>query len=112
MTTILQPESKWRVSLEGSRVIVVEPDGTRMEADFEDLQLVKIVTNDTGPWGADVWWAFEGAGEIILCAWPQGASGEQPVIDWTMGLSGFDHEAMIGAMSSVENANFIVWRRA
>lgn len=104
-------EDRWSVMREGKLVIVVEPDGTRVEADTDELALAHITTNDSGPIGADVWWVLEDAGEIILCGWPQGASGESDVIDWLVKLPGFDHEAMIRAMSSTDNADFVVWRR-
>lgn len=105
------PDDKWRVSLEGDTVVVVEPDGTTTEAPFEELDLIHITTNDRGPFAADVWWVMEDAGEIILGAFPQGAVGEQAIIDWMMALPGFDHQKMIDAMGSTDNARFVVWRR-
>jgi hypothetical protein len=105
-------EDRWSVSLAPGLITVTEPDGTRVEADIEDLVLIRIRTNDSGPMGADVWWVFEDTGEIILCAYPQGAAGEDAALDWMMALPGFDHEQMIAAMASTGNADFTVWRRA
>ena len=36
-----------------------------------------IETNDSGPFGADVWWLLFGADDRIAVAFPQGATGEQ-----------------------------------
>jgi hypothetical protein len=70
-------EERWSVSLGDGVVSVVEPDGTRVDADVEELALIHITTNDQGPAGSDVWWVMENAGDIILGAFPMGAAGEQ-----------------------------------
>ena len=77
-----------------------------------ELNGVMIETNDSGPFGADVWWLLFGADDRVAVAFPQGAAGEQAAIDWLAGLPGFDHDAMIMAMGSTANAVFPVWRRA
>lgn len=106
------PESRWQVSREGECIVVVEPDGTRVEANIDELDLIHITTNDTGPVGIDFWWVLEDAGEIILCAFPLGATGDEAVIAWMRDLPGFDMDAMGGAIRSTTNADFIVWKRA
>jgi hypothetical protein len=70
-----------------------------------------IETNDSGPFGADIWWLLFGADDRLACAFPQGAAGEKAAVDRLLGLPGFDHEAMIMAMGSTGNAVFPVWRR-
>lgn len=72
---------------------------------------VMIETNDSGPWGADVWWLMFDENDQLACAFPQGATGESDAIDFFMQLGGFDNEAMIAAMGSTDNAVFPVWRR-
>jgi hypothetical protein len=78
---------------------------------MSDLSGVMIETNDSGPFGPDVWWLLFGADDRLACAFPQGAVGEQVVVNSLLGLPGFDHEAMIMAMGSTSNAVFPVWRR-
>jgi hypothetical protein len=103
-------ETLWVLSREGDTITLIEPDGMCVETAFADLHLVHIVTNDSGPLGLDVWWLLEGE-EDVLCAFPLGATGEQAVVDLLMILPGFDHMAMINAMSTPDNSDFVVWRR-
>lgn len=107
----LQPESRWSVSERAGHLIEVQPNGTTTSTSLDRIQQIKIVTNDSGPWGADVWWVFEGLAGAVLSAFPQGATGEQSVVDWAMALPGFDHAAMTAAMRSVENVEVLVWRK-
>lgn len=106
----LQPESRWSVSVQAGHLIEVQPNGATTSTSLDRIQQIKIATNDSGPWGADVWWVFEGLADAVLSAFPQGATGEQDVLDWAMALPGFDYAAMAAAMASVDNADFVVWR--
>ena len=100
--------ASWPVAREGAFIVVTEPDGTRVEADVAELALIHVTVNDQG---GSVWWVMEDAGEIILGAFPRGAAGEDEVIGWMMALPGFAHQAMVDAMGSARNADFVVWRR-
>lgn len=76
-----------------------------------DLSGVAIETNDSGPWGADVWWLLFGAGDGLACASPMGATGEDSAVNHLAALPGFDHGEMVKAMTSTDNALFPVWRK-
>jgi len=109
--TGLYPESRWHVGLDEETIGITDGDGGSRSLALRDLSGVVIETNDSGPWGADLWWLFFGVDDRLACAFPQGATGEQALIDHLMGLPGFDHGAMIQAMGSTENAVFPVWRK-
>ena len=53
------------------------PDGLEKIA-WNDVDVVAIETNDSGPWGADVWWLLEGADK--RCAYPQCATGDDAAL--------------------------------
>ena len=108
----LWPESTWRVALSESDIRVTDGEGRESGLAKAALCGVVIETNDSGPWGADVWWLLFGADDMLACAYPQGATGEAEALAYLVALPGFDHEAMIRAMRSVDNALFPVWRRA
>lgn len=108
----LQPEARWAVAVGPDVLSVMDPDGATKGVAKDDLFGVAIETNDSGPWGADVWWLLFDSDGQLACAFPQGATGEQAAIDYFMALDGFDHTEMIAAMGSVENAMFPVWQRA
>ena len=97
--------------MDGEQITVVDHTGEIRIVAKNDLSGVAIETNDSGPWGADVWWLLFDCTDQLACAFPQGASGESGVIDYISGLPAFDHGAMIKAMTSTENAFFLVWRR-
>jgi len=107
----LEPESRWVVTVEGDRINVRDEAGRIKYVATGDLSGVVVETNDTGPWGADVWWLLFDASDRVACAFPQGATGEKGVVDYLSALPGFDHGEMIKAMISTDNAVFALWRR-
>ena len=108
---MLQPESQWRVARDGEEIEVRPPRKQSERIKIADLTRILVVTNDTGPWGMDVWWMFVDDAARRAVSYPQGATGEQALLDWMLALPGFDHNAMIDAMSSTGNAEFVCWQR-
>ncbi|MEL6546965.1 MAG: hypothetical protein AAFQ82_20225, partial [Myxococcota bacterium] len=75
---------------------------------LEDLQSVRIITTDEGPFVEDVFWVLiPHAGEPVVI--PSGESGTQDLLELVGTLDGFDHRAVIAAMGSVEHAEFVCW---
>ena len=107
-----QPEARWVVGIEEALIRVTDPEGVSTTIPKSGLTAILIETNDSGPWGADVWWVLQGEEGSTACAFPMGASGEDAALDYFCALPCFDHEAMIRAMTSTGNAVFPVWRRA
>lgn len=85
------------------------PDGTREIMLWADLEEVAIVTTDDGPFADDVIWVLSGAGGGCLV--PSSANGAEALLARLQALPGFDNEAVIQAMGSVENARFVCWRK-
>ncbi len=108
----LQPESRLVIAIEGDTISVTSDGGQIKSVTKGDLSGVAIETNDSGPWGTDVWWLLFGTRDQLACAFPQGATGEKATVDYLMSLPSFDHSEMIKAMASTGNAVFSVWRRA
>ena len=106
----MSTESSWTVDATADRIAVTDPQGETSRVTLADLHGVMIETNDSGPFGADLWWLLFGADDRLACAFPQGAAGEKDALDLLTSLPGFDHEAMIMAMGSTANAVFPVWR--
>ena len=104
-------ESRWTIAVEGDRITVIDSQGAERHVALSDLKGVAIETNDSGPWGADVWWLLFDGGGSRAAMWPQGAVGEQAAIDRLMALPGFAMEEMIRAMASTDNSVFPVWQR-
>jgi len=111
MRGALMPESKWHVECDGDVLRVTDDQGGVKQLLKSDLTGAIIETNDTGPWGADVWWLLFGADDRVAVAYPQGATDEDAMLNYLMALPGFDHTQMTEAMRSTGNAVFPVWRR-
>lgn len=105
------PEARWVVTVDGDSIRVTDSAGEARAVPKAELSGVAIETNDSGPWGADVWWLLFGTGDLMACAFPMGATGETAAVDYLAGLPGFDHGEMIEAMRSTDNRVFPVWRR-
>ena len=102
-------EPKWTIITSDETVVCVKPQGDRQSVTWDDLKVVEVRTNDSGPWGADVWWVLIGTSSFVEI--PQGATGEKELLDKLLALPGFDHGAFILAMGSTENAVFKCWTR-
>lgn len=70
-----------------------------------DLASVYVETNDSGPWGADVWWFLKDHTGQTRVAFPQLATGEDAVLERLRQLPGFE----VRGMNSGENACFMCW---
>src|SRR5262245_22234189 len=107
----LLPEGRWTVALDDDTIRVTTDSGETKSLGKNELSGVIIEANDSGPWGADLWWLLFGSDDRVACEIPQGATGEDAFVDYLTALPGFNHEEMIKAMASVDNAAFPVWRR-
>ena len=105
------PGAKERVAFDDQGVTRTFVDGRTESVRWDDLQMVLIVTTDEGPWSDDVFWMLVSADGKSGCAVPQGVEGSSELLERLQQLPGFDNEAVIQAMGSTENANFVCWRR-
>ena len=109
-----EPECRFAVRLSDDAVCCERPDGQTERIAWDDLRRVEIVTTDEGPFLEDVFWVLTAADGGCLTI-PQGAGGDNTAaLLERLGprLPGFDHEAVIRAMGSTENARFLCWQRA
>jgi hypothetical protein len=107
-TSRLLPESLVVVTTDEEAIQAIYPDGAIHRVGWKEIATVFIETNDSGPWGADFWWVFEGSDG--RCAYPQGATGDEEVLKVVGGkLEGFNWDAVIRANGSTTNARFICW---
>lgn len=107
----LEPESQIKVRFDEEGVLCTRPGGAREFVSWRDLGAVIIETNDTGPFGTDVFWLLLGEGGKSGCVIPQGADGETELLDRLQKLPGFDSRAVIEAMSSTEDQRYLCWKK-
>lgn len=98
------------VSFDDTEVSAIFPTGQKQSIAWQAVDCVAIETNDSGPWGADVWWLLEGLSDRV--AYPQGATGDPEMLEqFPARFHGFDHAAVVQAMGCTSNARFVCWER-
>lgn len=98
------------VEVNDAGIAAAYPGGEIQRISWSEVQCVAIETNDSRPWGADVWWLLEGGAS--RCAYPGGATGEHEALaEYPKRFSGFSEAAVIEAMGSTSNARFVGWQR-
>jgi hypothetical protein len=103
-----QAESAPAVKLSAQAITYHRHDGTTCAVRWDTLRAVLIETSDDGPFAEDLWWILIDADGH--CTIPQEA-GTEALLARLQKLPGFDNEAVIAAMSSVENQRFLCWQR-
>jgi hypothetical protein len=109
MRDALVPESLSVVNVSDSGVSCLRPDGAAESLKWDDLQRVEILTTDAGPFAPDVFWVLHGS--ETGCVVPQGATGESTLLRRLQSLPGFSNEAVMQAMASTTNQEFLCWQR-
>lgn len=98
------------VRFDDEGIAAAYPGGEVQAISWPEVQCVAIETNDSGPWGADVWWLIEDGAH--RCAYPGGATGEQEALaEYPRRFPGFEDAAVIEAMGCTSNARFVCWQR-
>lgn len=93
----------------GEEITSTYPDGTVQRINWNAVETVEIHTNDSGPWGADVWWLLRSSN--TSCSYPQGATGEIELISKLQTLPGFNNREFIEAMGCTSNRKFVCWQK-
>lgn len=94
------------VRFDGGEISSTYPDGAVEVISWRDLDLVEVHTNDTGPFGADVWFVLTSV--TAKCSFPLGATGCDEATAHLAQLPGFE----LKGMNSTENAKFTCWARS
>ncbi len=106
----LQPEERYIIILTDEGLTVTHPEQAVQQIQWAEIEKIELVTTDEGPWLPDVWLVLSGGGNI--CSIPQGASHYEEVYDKVSALPGFDFESVLSAMTSTDNARFVLWRKS
>lgn len=95
------------VEYNATGLIYHQPDGEARTVLWENLRAVLIETTDQGPFVEDVWWILvDAAGHCIISQ----ETGGEALLERLQQLPGFDNDAVIEAMGSVENKIFVCWQ--
>ena len=100
------PEARFIVEVtDADEIVCRAPGQPEQRIGMSDLGSVFVETNDSGPWGADVWWLLnDGEGQTKV-AFPQLAIGETAALERLRQLPGFE----LKGMNSAQN---VAWVKA
>ena len=101
-----QPEEHYIVTVDGDAVRCTLPNGKVETISLTRLSDVYVETNDSGPWGLDVWLVLRDDLDQ-QCAFPLGAVGYEAALDRLRQIPGF----LLDGMNSTANARFLCWQR-
>lgn len=98
------------VTIDDTGISATYPSGDIQRIPWDEVEQVTIETNDSGPWGADVWWILSGADR--RCIYPNGATGEQDALaEFPRRFPQFSNKAVIEALCCTSNKQFVCWKR-
>jgi hypothetical protein len=84
-------------------------DGGVEEVRWDDLGEVRVITTSDGPFAEDVFFVLAAASGDHGCVVGQGFTDEA-FLARLQALPGFDDDALIEAMSTAHEADFLLWR--
>ncbi|MFL5241960.1 MAG: hypothetical protein ACJ8FY_07615 [Gemmataceae bacterium] len=97
------------VTFDDESVTCRRSNGKSETVRWSDLRAVLIQTTDAGPFVDDVFWVL--AGERSGCVVPSEADGMDRLLERLQRLPNFDNRAVIDAMASTDNREFVCWKR-
>ena len=104
------PEADWKVTIDSEKIITTDPENNIWSFPTEELIKVIIQTNDTGPWGIDLWWRLVSNKGTTLSV-PGGANGENYMLQYLQSLVGFNNEQVIEAMACTDIREFVCYNK-
>ncbi len=106
----LQPEDFYTTEINDKTIKVLHPKRETEEIDWEEIEEIKIITTDEGPFLPDVWLILMGKNNKG-CSIPQGSAGWTKVYDIVSKYEGFNFDKVIESATSTENKVFDIWNK-
>ncbi len=104
-----QPEDLYQIEITDIFIRVQTPNGDSEQIFWDDIDCIKLINTDQGPWIPDIWLGL--FGEKDSCYIPHGAAGFDTIYDRVSKYEGFNFENVAKSMSSTENQEFLLWKK-
>lgn len=104
-----QPEDYYETEITDIYVKVTYPKRVNEQIDWIEIEEIKLINTDEGPFLPDVWLILTGNGKG--CSIPQGSDGWNKVYDIVSQYDGFNFENVIKSASCTDNKTFELWKR-
>ena len=104
-----QPEDYYETEITDVYVKVTHPKRKTEQIDWNEIEEIKLINTDEGPFLPDVWLILMGNGKG--CSIPQGSDGWNKVYDIVSKYDGFNFENVIKSASCADNETFELWQK-
>lgn len=104
-----QLEDYYEVEITEKSIIVTHPNRPTEQIDWREIEEIKLINTDEGPFLPDVWLVLMGNGKG--CSIPQGSEGWDKVYDIVSKYKDFDFENVIKSASCTDNQIFKLWKK-
>ena len=100
----LTPENNWLISIENKILTSIDWEKNVKTIDLNKIERFYVRTTNDGPLNCDVWFGIETKDQSLEI--PQGAEGENLLLNFTNSLNGFE----LKGMNSIENKTHECWK--
>ena len=104
-----KPEDAFVITITEELIKIEHPDRKTEQILWDNIQAIKLINTDQGPWLPDVWLAL--IGKEDGCLIPQGAKGFDEIYNIVSKYSNFDFSNVIKSMACADNTEFHLWSR-
>lgn len=103
------PEDDFSLTITDILIKVEHPYRKTQQILWVDIEEVRLINTDEGPWLPDVWLALLGKKDGCLIT--QGAKGFDEVYEVVSKYEGFNFENAGRSMACADNAEFLLWKK-
>jgi hypothetical protein len=102
-------EDFYEVEITDTFIKVIHPSRPVEQIEWTEIEEIKLVNTDEGPFLPDVWLILMGNGKG--CSLPQGSGAWDKVYDIVSKYEGFNFENVIASSCCAENKIFDLWKK-
>lgn len=106
---VYSPEDKYVVIISEETITVQHPERETQTINWNDIETIKLINTDEGPFLPDIWLAL--LGKNSGCLIPQGSKGFEDIYNIISEYENFNFENFINSMSSTDNEEFLLWTK-
>lgn len=103
------PEDEYLITATEEFIKVEHPRRETETILWKDIEAIKLINTDEGPFAPDIWLVL--IGKDSGCLIPQGSKGFETVYNIVSEYENFNFENFIESMSCTDNAEFLLWRK-
>jgi hypothetical protein len=103
------PEDEYVTSITDESIKVEHPRRETETILWKDIEAIKLINTDEGPFAPDVWLVL--IGKNSGCLIPQGSKGFETVYNIVSEYENFNFENFIKSMSCTDNEEFLLWKK-